>query len=85
MIERGALDPRSVRICTSSSLELQKCQDLVSGAYSRDIRPVMSCVSKGNVEECLTTVRDGEADVVSVDAGLATNAIRLVREKNYQH
>ncbi|KAG8302688.1 mitochondrial translation elongation factor EF-Ts tsf1 [Homalodisca vitripennis] len=76
VIERDVLEPRRlVRMCVTGEVEEAKCQDLASAAYSRDIRPGISCVSKLNLAECYAAARDHQVDIVSVDACLAFNAV----------
>jgi len=77
VIERDVLEPRrTVRMCTTTDTETSKCQDLAQAAYSRDIRPGLSCVSRPSLDECLSAIKDNQADVVSVDAGLAVSALK---------
>lgn len=77
VIERDVLEPRrAVRLCTSTETEAAKCEDLSQAAYSRDIRPGLACVARPSLTECLASIKDNQADVVSVDPGLAVNALR---------
>lgn len=74
------LEPRrTVRFCVTNDVEKAKCEDLTAAAYSRDIRPGFSCVLKDNLEECMTAVKNKEADIVSVDPGHAANALKYVK------
>lgn len=80
VIERDVLAPRrTVRFCVTNNAEKAKCEDLASAAYSRDIRPGFSCVLKTNLEECLSAVKNKEADIVSVDPGYVANALKYVK------
>nr|BAQ94504.1 transferrin [Nephotettix cincticeps] len=76
VIERDVLEPRrSVRLCTTSATENSKCEDLAQAAYSRDIRPGLTCVTRPSLSECLTAIKENQADIVSVDPGMAVNAL----------
>nr|BBE27867.1 transferrin [Locusta migratoria] len=70
----GPNDP--IRFCVTSTAALAKCRSLSAGAFSRDIRPRLGCVVKGGVRDCLAAIRDGEADVISLDGGEALTAVR---------
>lgn len=77
VIERDVLAPRrTVRFCVTNSVEKAKCEDLTAAAYSRDIRPGFSCVQKANIEECMSAVKNKDADIISVDPGHAPNALK---------
>lgn len=77
VIERDVLAPRrTVRFCVTNDVEKAKCEDLTSAAYSRDIRPGFSCVLKASLEDCMSAVKNKEADIISVDPGHAANALK---------
>ena len=70
MIERDTGAPhRPVRFCVTSDTELEKCRVLKRAAFSRDIRPAFDCVQERGLHECLRTVRDDGADVITLDGG----------------
>nr|Q02942.1 RecName: Full=Transferrin; Flags: Precursor [Blaberus discoidalis]AAA27820.1 transferrin [Blaberus discoidalis] len=70
VIERDTGAPhRPVRFCVTSDAELEKCRVLKRAAYSRDIRPAFDCVREAGLHECLRTVRDDGADVITLDGG----------------
>lgn len=77
VIERDVLKPRRyVRLCVSTNLEFEKCEDLSIAAYSRDIRPSLTCVAKNSLSECFQSCKKNEVDVVHVDPGYAVNAVK---------
>nr|AAD02419.1 transferrin [Riptortus clavatus] len=76
VIERDVLQPsRTVRICTKTAKELEKCELLKKAAYSRDIRPSLACVKK---DDCVKAVGAKEAELVVLDPHQAIQA-----EKNH--
>ncbi|XP_054265338.1 transferrin [Macrosteles quadrilineatus] len=76
VIERDVLEPRRyVKLCTSTPSEAAKCEDLAQAAYSRDIRPGLACVARPSLSECLAAIKNNQADIVSVDPGLAVNVL----------
>nr|BAN20810.1 transferrin [Riptortus pedestris] len=75
VIERDVLDPRRhVRICVISDIELEKCELLKDAAYSRDIRPSLSCVRSHN---CFEAISKKEAEVVVLEPHEAVLAERI--------
>lgn len=54
---------------------MAKCEALKSAAYSRDIRPSLSCVQSTN---CIATVEKKEAELVVLDPHVAIDAEKLV-------
>ncbi|KAF0314806.1 hypothetical protein GQ607_017962, partial [Colletotrichum asianum] len=70
VIERNSGVPmRPVRICVVSDVELQKCHALKKSAFSRDIRPPFDCIQEPSLHDCLKTVRDDGADIITLDGG----------------
>ncbi|XP_041780140.1 transferrin [Anopheles merus] len=68
VIEREGRYGNVLRLCVVSEPERQKCELMRQAAYSRDIRPALSCVLKTH-EACVAAVRDGtDADVVVLRA-----------------
>ncbi|KAF6198938.1 hypothetical protein GE061_006961 [Apolygus lucorum] len=75
VIEKDVLKPRRVvRLCVVGTMEFAKCQDLEKAAYSRDIRPSLSCIKKTTVKECLKAVNEKQAEAVVVDPHVAIQA-----------
>ncbi|KAF7648976.1 hypothetical protein LDENG_00149340 [Lucifuga dentata] len=52
-----------VRWCVISEAEFRKCSDLANHA------PVFTCVNKTNIMDCITAIKDGEADAITLDGG----------------
>jgi hypothetical protein len=65
-----------VRFCVTSNTELAKCRLLRQAAFSRDIRPSFDCVQEATLHDCLKTVRDNGADVITLDGGEVLTAQR---------
>lgn len=77
VIERDYGPPfKTVRFCVTSKEELKKCQDLSLSAFSRNIRPRFGCIEEKNIFDCMKTIRDNGADIVTLDGGLADIAQR---------
>lgn len=73
VIERDGTEQGVIRFCVSSEVELRKCKWLKQAAYSRDIRPQLECVQKGQ-EACLDAVASGKAEVVVVPPNINKQA-----------
>ncbi|XP_053678924.1 transferrin [Anopheles nili] len=58
VIEREGRYSNVLRVCVASEAERQKCEVLRQAAYSRDIRPALQCVLRGD-DACVAAVRDG--------------------------
>jgi len=77
VIERDTGSPhRTVRFCVTSNTELAKCRVLRQAAFSRDIRPPFDCVQEATLHDCLKTVRDDGADIITLDGGEVVTAQR---------
>lgn len=76
VIGRNVVAPRrSIRWCVITDTAHHKCQHLKHAAFSRDIRPEFDCVRESSIEKCLQTIRDGGADIITVDAVDAITAV----------
>jgi hypothetical protein len=70
VIERDTGTPhRTIRFCVTSNTELAKCRVLRQAALSRDIRPPFDCIQEATLHDCLKTVRDDGADIITLDGG----------------
>jgi hypothetical protein len=77
VIERDTGHPhRTIRFCVTSDKELAKCRILRKGLFSRDIRPPFDCVREATLHDCLKTVRDNGADIITLDGGEVVTAQR---------
>lgn len=75
VIERDYGPPfKSIRFCVSSDEELQKCEGLSKSAFSRNIRPRFGCIQEKTILDCLKTIRDNAADVITLDGRLVAKA-----------
>ncbi|KAL1122644.1 hypothetical protein AAG570_002971 [Ranatra chinensis] len=69
VIERDFITPKQVvRICVHDEKELKKCEALKTAAFSRDIRPSLSCYKTNSIRDCMQAVKEGKAEVMLVDA-----------------
>ncbi|KAJ3640628.1 hypothetical protein Zmor_027180 [Zophobas morio] len=77
VIERDYGPPyKTVRVCVTSDKELEKCEALSKSAFSRNIRPRYACVQEKTVYDCMKTIRDNGADIITLDGGLVDTAQR---------
>lgn len=68
VVERDYGPPyKLLRFCVTSVDEWEKCKTLSKSAFSRDIRPRFDCVQEKSVYDCLKTIRDNGADVITLD------------------
>lgn len=68
VVERDYGPPfKTIRICVTSKDEEDKCRTLSKVAFSRNIRPRFDCVLEDNVHNCLKTIRDNGADIITLD------------------
>ncbi|WP_289465478.1 hypothetical protein, partial [Klebsiella pneumoniae] len=59
----SAAPAEKVRWCVTSDQESRKCSDLATAA------PAFSCVRKENTIDCITAIKAGEADAITLDGG----------------
>nr|AKZ20815.1 melanotransferrin 2 [Holothuria glaberrima] len=57
------------RWCTISSLEQVKCQNMSLSLKSRSLIPEIECVQKSSPVDCMKEIRDGRADLITLDGG----------------
>lgn len=70
----------SVRWCTTTVLEAEKCEVLRQGAYTYGLEPSVQCVRAASMWECLNAVQNATADIVAIDSEyshIARNTYRL--------
>lgn len=62
-----------MRWCTIKALEQQKCQDFVSAlknlSSELNITLEASCVQGSNAIDCMLKIKDGQADLITLDGG----------------
>ncbi|XP_073481639.1 thyroglobulin-like isoform X5 [Aquarana catesbeiana] len=63
----AAPSARQVRWCVISDLEQKKCNDLVGSCNVPKITLV--CVLRSSTEDCMTAIKDGQADAMFLDSG----------------
>ncbi|KAG1677416.1 Transferrin [Nymphon striatum] len=62
-------EKKSLKLCISSEIEDTKCKALSRIAYSRGLRPAIECFYANSHSACFFAVEDGQADIVTLDAG----------------
>ncbi|XP_062833629.1 melanotransferrin isoform X2 [Anolis carolinensis] len=65
-----------LRWCASSEAELSKCSAMGKALAGVELRPGLACLRAASARHCLAHIRDGLADVVSVDGALLLEAGR---------
>ncbi|XP_012791641.1 serotransferrin [Sorex araneus] len=63
---------QTVRWCTTSNHEASKCASFKKAIPADG--PLMACVRRTSPQECIRAISDGEADAVTLDAGLVFEA-----------
>ncbi|KAJ7986216.1 hypothetical protein DPEC_G00337660 [Dallia pectoralis] len=58
----------TIRWCTISTLEMNKCNAMAQSFNSASIRPTIQCVSGGSVEGCMRKIQEKEVDAFSTSA-----------------
>ncbi|RZC39825.1 transferrin, partial [Asbolus verrucosus] len=77
VIERDYGPPfKTVRFCVTTQAEMEKCRGLSKSAFSRNIRPRFDCIQEKDVHDCMKTIRDNGADIITLDGGLVDKAQR---------
>ncbi|CAG9863748.1 unnamed protein product [Phyllotreta striolata] len=79
----GCHPPRTIKICTKSLLEMNKCSWLRDSAAVYGIEPDLECVLAENTTQCLKAVYSNATDVVIVPADLVQTAIRTYKLKTF--
>lgn len=75
VVERDYGPPfKTTRFCVLSQDELDKCRTLSRAAFSRNIRPRFDCVLEKTVDDCMKSIRDNGADIITLDGGLVDKA-----------
>lgn len=76
VLERDYGPPiKTIRFCVVKEDELAKCLALKPTAFSRNVRPQFDCVKEESIENCLKTIRDNGADIITLDGGHAHDAV----------
>ncbi|KRT80594.1 hypothetical protein AMK59_6032 [Oryctes borbonicus] len=77
IVERDYGPPyKTARFCVITDEEMEKCTVLAASAFTRNIRPRFDCVQERTIEACLRNIRDGGADIITLDAGHVDQAIK---------
>ncbi|XP_029052771.2 transferrin [Osmia bicornis bicornis] len=77
VIERnsGAVG-KSARWCVWDQGSLEKCRALARASFSRDVRPKLECMLQKTQDECLKSIKDGNADLTAIEGGSVARAIK---------
>lgn len=68
VLERDYGPPfKAIRFCVTSVDEENKCRAFSKAAFPREIRPRIDCVLEKTVYDCLKSIRDNGADVITLD------------------
>ena len=67
---------RVLRWCVLSFYEKEKCRLMKSAFAQKNIKPDIDCVSAKNAMECMSKIRQGIADITTLDAADAYRAQR---------
>nr|ADO66732.1 melanotransferrin [Apostichopus japonicus] len=57
------------RWCTISAAEYAKCLSMSQVFADNHLSPTVHCIERPTVEECLITIREGGADLITLDGG----------------
>lgn len=77
ILERDYGPPyKTIRFCVVTDDELAKCKAFSQTAFSRNVRPRFDCVQEKSIDNCLKTIRDNGADIITLDGGHADQAKR---------
>nr|QHQ72351.1 melanotransferrin isoform 1 [Acipenser ruthenus] len=63
-----------LRWCTTSDLEMRKCQDMMKAFRDANIKPALECVDGGSSENCALSISTNMADAVTLDGGFIYEA-----------
>uniref|UniRef100_A0A1E1WVR2 Putative transferrin n=1 Tax=Tityus obscurus TaxID=1221240 RepID=A0A1E1WVR2_TITOB len=67
--ESDECPPKTVRFCTTSEQGVNKCNDLNKMTKSRRINAGVECVLEASVADCINAVKEGRADLITLDGG----------------
>ena len=57
----------ALKWCVVDDQEMEKCRMMSKVAFSRGVRPEISCVGGNSSLACMAALRDGEADMAVMD------------------
>jgi melanoma-associated antigen p97 len=58
-----------IRWCVISEAEKLKCESMLLAFKAKDLKPELDCLFGNNVTTCMEMVRQGDADIINLDAG----------------
>ncbi|XP_066991572.2 transferrin isoform X2 [Anabrus simplex] len=76
---------RTIKWCTTSSLENEKCETLKHAATLHAIKPELICVQADSVWECLNKTKENENDILGIDTSLAYVAYKYYNLQPVQY
>ncbi|XP_074641603.1 melanotransferrin-like [Tubulanus polymorphus] len=65
--------PRA-RWCVISEDEMKKCEMMTMAFKTRRIKPELSCILADSTQDCMKKIKDGDADLITLDAADIYNA-----------
>ena len=69
MVITGHMHTIPMRWCVLSEQEYSKCMDMKNAVEKIDTGVKFSCVNGTNAEDCMTKIKAGSADLVTLDGG----------------
>lgn len=55
--------------CVISAGEKEKCEKMMMAFGAKDLKPQLDCVLGKSTDHCMQLIRDGDADLMTLDAG----------------
>ena len=58
----------AIRWCVISEAEKLKCESMLLAFKAKDLKPDLDCLYGGNTTTCMEMIRQGDADLINLDA-----------------
>nr|CAB3263754.1 serotransferrin-1 [Phallusia mammillata] len=68
-LAQGTLQVQVVRWCTVSPAEMNKCSLMQKTMLSAQVQPVLQCIPRAGVDDCVSAIESGSADAMTTDGG----------------
>lgn len=59
----------AIRWCVISEAEKLKCESMLLAFKAKDLKPGLDCLYGYNTTTCMEMIRQGDADLINLDAG----------------
>jgi melanoma-associated antigen p97 len=56
------------RWCVISSYEMQKCENMIMAFAAKNLKPDLNCIMGTDVQDCISKIKIGDADLITLDA-----------------